>query len=73
MIRTPRSRAYARSSPHSRSKRTWSSRAPSPAKRIQPSTQAAFRSRKSAAWAVVTRAVGLASNPGHPANADGLL
>src|SRR5438874_1857681 len=59
---TPRSLAYARSAPHSRSKRTWSATAPSPAKRSQPSIQYACRSRNSSSSALVTRARGFSSS-----------
>jgi hypothetical protein len=65
-IRTPRSRAYARSACHSRSKRTWSSSEPS-----QSSIQYPFASRKADASLWVTRAPGRARSAGEPAKADG--
>ncbi len=72
MSRTPRAAACSRSSPHSRAKRTWSSTAPSPAKRSQSPIQPAWRSRKASASARETRARGRASRPAQPAKADGL-
>src|SRR5436190_23879896 len=69
-MRTPRSAAYARSAPHSRSKRTWSAIASSPAKRAQNPAQYAWRATKSSISAAVTRADGRASSAGEAANAD---
>ena len=67
---TPRSAAWARSAVHSRSKRTWSSSASSPAKASQSSIQSAARSRKSIRSAALTGAFGEPSNFADAANAD---
>ncbi len=70
MIRTFRSAAYARSASHSRSKRTCSSSAPSPANAAQSSAHVRSRARNDRTSLGSTRASGSASRPPHEANAD---
>src|SRR5919107_5867455 len=74
MRRTPRCTAYARSAPHSRSKRTWSSiaRRP-PANAAQCSIQNACLATKASRSASVTTARGSASSPGQAAKAERAL
>src|SRR6266498_5862905 len=66
----PRSPAYARSAPHSRSKRTWSASAPGPAKRAHSPLQNGWRATKLSSSSRETLAFGSARSPGQAANAD---